>query len=221
MRRALWILAAVLAATPAALDAQERIDRPGPVEHRAAAAAFPERIGEFRRSNVYSYDPAGTNLSATYQLGGPGALLILTIYIYPTAQAEATFGAETAGDRGRLCGSDFEEAREAIRQRNPAAKLTEDGAAPDVNGVPAGLTHRSVYEMVAPFDQQEQEVRSELDLYCYVGGAWQVKYRVTSHPRIDADDALRRFIRSGPWPGRGVPTDPKDIAAATTTALPS
>jgi hypothetical protein len=47
-----------------------------------------------------------------------------------------------------------------------------------------------------------QEIRSEAHLYCYVGGDWLVKYRVSAPVAVETGGPVEAFIRDGPWPGR-------------------
>lgn len=54
------------------------------------------------------------------------------------------------------------------------------------------------------FDGEIRPVRSEVHLYCYVAGDWFVKYRVTAPLAVTAPAAVEAFIRTGPWPGRGM-----------------
>ncbi|MGZ8359532.1 MAG: hypothetical protein ACXWUX_03335 [Allosphingosinicella sp.] len=222
MKANFWLCTiALFAAAPAA--AQRDITEPGTTYHRAAGAAFPERVGDFERLRVTQFDAAGHDIGASYRLVRPGGQMVMTIYIYPAAQVAAAPGSPEAAEtaRAQLCGREFEQVGLAIRSQYEDAEMTEDGAAPAVAGVPPRLALRQVYRMTAPFDDRPQPVRSEADLYCYVGGEWLVKYRATSQSGLDAADAIERFIRDGPWPGRAAPTDPKDIAAVEQAATPS
>jgi hypothetical protein len=214
MRQVFGIWAGALLAVAAPAAAQQDIQRPGTNFHDAAGAAFPEQVGDFRRVRVTQFDEAGRDISATYRLERPAGTMVMTVYIYPATPA-------AAGGRTQSCDREFEEVRQAIREQYKDAELTEDGAAPAVDGVAGPLGRRSVYRLVAPFAGEAQPVRSEVDLYCYVGGDWLVKYRATSPAALDAAGAVEQFIRSGPWPGRGAPVDPKDVAALPAFASPS
>jgi hypothetical protein len=196
-----------LAATPAPVAAQQRIDRPGTWVHEAAGTGFPEQVGEFRRTNVYVYDQAGANASASYSLTGPDGRLHLTVYVYPSPRVPGQAAAES-------CRREYEEARGIIATQNDDAERIEDGAAPPAEGTSG---RRSVYRFTILYDGQEQPVRSEIDLYCHVGGEWQVKYRATSPAAFDASAEIETFIRTGPWPGRSAVPDA--IAAPTAHAL--
>jgi hypothetical protein len=201
MKRLLLICIA-LAAVPAPVAAQQRIDRPGTWVHEAAGTGFPERVGDFQRTNVYVYDQAGANASASYSLAGVDGRLHLTVYVYPSPRVPGQDPAES-------CRREYEESRAIIANQNDGAERIEDGAAPPAEGTSG---RRSVYSFTTRYDGQEQAVRSEIDLYCHVGGEWQVKYRATSPAAFDASAEIETFIRTGPWPGRSPELD--EIVAA-------
>jgi len=209
MRRASIVGTAWLAAILApAVAAQERIETPGPFIHERAGTAFPEQVGEFRRTNVYRYDEAGENVSASYSLRGADGRLHLTVYVYPSPRIPDEASAET-------CRREYEEARAIIARQNDGAERIEDGAAPAVEGASG---RRSVYRYTTLFDGREQPVRSEIDLYCRVGDEWQVKYRATSPAAFDAGAEIERFIRTGPWPGRSLAPGPIVAAGSESEA---
>jgi hypothetical protein len=205
-------VAALLAAAATGAAAQQRIDRPGTIAHAAADAHFPERVGEFRRGNVHQYDEAGRDISATYNLVRPTGRIVLSIYIYPASRLGQTDGAEQS--RVALCGREFDGVRGAIEAQNAGALKLHQGTAPPVAGIEPGLSHRAVYRFTAPFDGERQEVRSEADLYCFVGSDWLVKYRITAPAGLDIDADLDRFIRTGPWPGRPPAPQPDEMTQA-------
>jgi hypothetical protein len=196
-----WALLLVLLPAPAAAQPQ-RVDTPGTYVHEAAGAVFPERIGEFQRTSVVRYDDTGANISSSYSLRRPDGRLHLTVYVYPSPQGP------TAETRAATCRREFEASREIIVSQNKGAERVEDGAAPAAQGTSG---HRSVYRYAMNYDGQDQQVRSEIDLYCHVGGQWQVKYRATFPAGYDAKEDIETFIRTGPWPGRSA--DPDTIAS--------
>jgi len=213
MKLHLWIAAALLAAFAVPAAAQPRdIGRPGTVAHRAAGAHFPERIGELERQNVVQYDEAGTNISAMYELHRGGDHLRLSVYVYPAAAVAAAPGSGQAADveRANWCRTELDMVGQVIENQPQyrGARRIEDGAAPAVEGVDRALSLRTIHSFTSAFFGPEQELRSSTDLYCYVGGQWQVKYRATFTPGFDATEAIEQFIRSGPWPGRNPPPAP-------------
>lgn len=224
MKLHVWIAASLLPvfATPAAAQPRD-IDRPGTVSHAAAAAHFPERVGDFRRSNVTQYDEAANNVSASYNLVRGGDRLLITVYVYPVAAVQAAPGSARTADvaRATLCRQELRMVGQVVENQHPDARRIDEGAAPAVDGVGPGLNLRSVYSFAAPFNGREQQVRSETDLYCYVGGDWLVKYRATSNAGFDAAGAIEQFIRSGPWPGRNPPPAPDEVVSLPTSFSPS
>jgi hypothetical protein len=187
------IALACLASQPA--DAQRKVVREGTYVHVPARAHFPERVGEFRRSDIYQYDEVGKDVSASYELATPSGRLLITVYIYPAAAA-------AEGVRPAQCEEEFRAVNSAISGQHGNAAPVEHGAAPAIAGVNPGLGHRSVYRFASPFDDRVQEIRSEAHLYCYVGGDWLVKYRVSAPVAVETRAAVEAFIRNGPWPGR-------------------
>jgi hypothetical protein len=209
-----WIAAAVLGfGLASAAAAQPRsIDGPGTLSHRAAEAHFPQRIGAFERSDVIQYDESGRDISASYILDRGEDHLLITVYVYPAPGVVAGPGGGRSADvaRADLCRQMMVQVGQVIEYQHRGARRIEDGVAPAVEGLGPGLNLRTVHSYADPSNGQEQAVRSETDLYCYVGGDWLVKYRASSNARFDATDAIETFIRTGPWPGRNPPPDPDE-----------
>ncbi|MFL6845949.1 MAG: hypothetical protein ACJ8ER_13840 [Allosphingosinicella sp.] len=196
---ALLALFAAVLAQPAA--AQQQIETGGAYVHGPAHAVYPLRVGDFRRADIYQYDSAGEDVSASYNLATPEGRLLITVYIYP-APAVSSPGSGAAEARAQACDQEFENVKAAISTQHDQAAPIEQGEALAVPGVKAGLSHRSVYRFRTPFDDRVQEIRSEAHLYCYVGGDWLVKYRVSAPAAVETRGPVESFIRNGPWPGR-------------------
>jgi hypothetical protein len=196
---AFTFISVVAAAVPAA--GQTRITQSGPVPHQAAAAVFPERVGEFRRTGVVQYDAKGEDMSAGYNLVTPEGRLTVTVYIYPPR--------ETAPDaeRAAACRREFDSNLREISSAPAYKDLRREPTAPlpASTGVSPDLSHGANFRLRATFDKPDQDLQSTYRLHCYVGGRWLVKYRATSPYGYPAEQALEQFIRTGPWPGRGSP----------------
>jgi hypothetical protein len=186
------LASAILGCQPA--DAQKPVETPGPYVHREAGAVFPLRVGEFQRSELYRYDEGGRDVSAAYNLATPEGRLLITVYIYPAAPAPPEA-------RTEYCGREFDSVKAVIREQYEGS-LIEEGRALAVPGSEAARRHRASYRLSMKFDRGVQAVRSEAHLYCYVGGNWFVKYRITAPIAVTAPGAVETFIRTGPWPGR-------------------
>jgi hypothetical protein len=187
------IALACVAWQPAA--AQRKVTMEGTYVHVPARAHFPERVGEFQRGDIYQYDPGGRDVSASYNLATPAGRLLITVYIYPAAAA-------AEGARAARCEEEFGSVNSAISGQNGNSVPLEQGPAHVAAGAEPGLGHRSVYRFSSPFGDRIQELRSEAHLYCYVGGDWFVKYRVSAPVAVESRAAVQAFIRDGPWPGR-------------------
>lgn len=190
---ALFALAAVAGLQPAA--AQREIRTGETYVHGPAHAHFPLQVGGFRRSDIYQYDFEGKDVSASYNLPTPAGRLLITVYIYPAAAVAPTA-------RAKACADEFGAVNAAISGQHGNVAPLELGPGLAVAGSRRELGHRSVYRFRSPFDDKVQEIRSEAHLYCYVGGDWLVKYRVSAPVGVETRAPVDAFIRDGPWPGR-------------------
>lgn len=190
--------AAALAPQPA--SAQREIETEGPYVHRSANAVFPEKVVGFRRVSLNEYDDKGRDVSASYEVHTPQGRIVVTAYIYPAPEVSGSGDAKKVA-RVQLCDKHFDEVHQIIASRN-GTRAIDQGRGLTVPNVPVELSHRYTYRFRTQFDSREQEVRSEAHLYCYVGGDWLVKYRITTPVAVDGQAEIADFIRRGPWPGR-------------------
>ncbi|MEA3065281.1 MAG: hypothetical protein QOJ27_1733, partial [Sphingomonadales bacterium] len=130
LRFLLPVLAAASAWQPAA--AQREVAAEGTYLHGPARAAYPERVGKFRRSDIYQYDQEGKDVSASYNLATPEGRLLVTIYIYPAPPA-------AAAARAGLCDEEFGVVKSVISSQHDNVAPAEQGAALKVPGVAPGL----------------------------------------------------------------------------------
>lgn len=210
--RIIALLIGLFAAAPAL--AQQRIDRAGPVLHSQARAVFPEQVGAFRRANVVSYGPRGDDISASYNLHRDGGRLLITIYIYPATRIAAgpTGGQSADIARAMSCQSEFQSVNRAIEQAHPGPRALAVAPSAPPTGLAPAFSQRSVYLLRTNFDGRMQDLRSEARLYCYVGGEWLVKYRISSSEGMEVVDDIEAFVSQGPWPGRAGSAEPRTIA---------
>ena len=191
----LLLLAMAAATGLQSAAAQRPVGVEGDYVHGPAHAVYPVRIGGFKRSDIYQYDQEGKDVSASYNLATPAGRLLITVYIYPAPPASRS-------GRAEVCEQEFGAVGSTISSQHGNVAPFERGPAFRVKGIGRRLAHRSVYRFSIPFDDRVQEIRSEAHLYCYVGGDWLVKYRVSAPVAVETRGPVEAFIRDGPWPGR-------------------
>jgi hypothetical protein len=196
-RKAGFFLLVLVAASTQPAGAQKNIGEPGPYHHRFANAVFPASFGGYERQQLSSYDDAGRDVGANYNFRTTEGRLNMSVYIYPAPAAAKK------ADRVRACKAEFDSVNGSIAQANGGARPVAEGGAIRVRGVQAKLSHRSLYRYETYFDDHVQPVQSEAHLFCYVGGNWFVKYRITTPEAVRTQRPVEDFIRRGPWPGRG------------------
>lgn len=201
MKPLLAIAAALLAAQP--LSAQQSIEAPGPVAHAAAGTSFAERVGAFRRVNVTRYDSGGRDISANYDLVRSDGRVRASLYIYPVEPDGVSLPADAT--RADICDGEYSSLKQAIERQYKGTALVEEGVAPPVAGVDPRYGHRSIHHFRGDIGGGVEDLRSESRLYCFVGGDWLVKYRISSSAGVDARAEIETFIRTSAWPGRGGP----------------
>ncbi len=197
MRSATIIAALTIFAAAAEASAESQlIEHAGPFRHVGSDTTFPQQFGDFTRARIVRYDdPAGEDISAGYGLTIPGARIAFTQYIYPAPAPTAELTREL------LCREEFDGSAAQIDKHDRSHRIGAS-AAPAVAGVPTELSHKAKYRFRLNLNGTPTMIQSQIVLYCYVGGNWFVKYRASSVPGVDLDGALRRFITSGPWPGK-------------------
>lgn len=203
MKTILAIAAALLAAQP--LSAQQSIEAPGPVAHAAAGTSFAERVGAFRRINVTRFDSGGRDISANYDLVRADGRVRASLFIYPVAPDGAP--PPPGATRADICDGEYSSLKQAIERQYKGAALIEESLAPPVAGVQPRYTHRSIHRFRGDIGAGVEDLRSESRLYCFVGGGWLVKYRISSSAGMDASAEIETFIRTSAWPGRARPQD--------------
>jgi len=195
MRIWLAVIALLFAAPALAVTQPRDITAPGTVPHSAARAGFPENVGALRRIGVTRFSEQ--DISGSYQLERDGDYVRISVYIYPAPPVREN-------QRVAACRAHMDGVVAAVARQHIGAELVENGVADPLPGVAEGLGLRSLHNVEFPLRGRALEpTQSESRLYCYVGGDWLVKYRISANPGFDVDDLVDELIRSGPWPGRG------------------
>lgn len=163
--------------------------------HEFSGAVFPEELEGFRRTKIGRYDATGRDIGVNYERRDAAGTIYLTAYVYPSPKARGRV------QRKAACIEDHRGSSEAIGTRFAGAKTISQSAAAVVNDAEPELALRSSHSFRTTLSGLEQDVQSELQLYCYVAGEWQVKYRISAPVAADLGSA-RAFVERGPWPRR-------------------
>jgi hypothetical protein len=109
-------------------------------------------------------------------------------------------------------------------QSHPGARQLVRGNVRSPSPQYAGTGRQIIYDYEDVFYGQKQTLRSETDLYCYVGGNWLIAFRSTAPVKVDYAPRLATFMRllSWPAPGSGRPVaelaPPQPVANAAPVA---
>jgi hypothetical protein len=188
-----WILAALLVPSAAAGQTLLRVDADATYFHEPTGMAFPAAVDRFRRTDVMDFSSNGTNVGANYRLGD----FFVTVYIYPSPAVSAA--KDRAAAQARECMTEFEEIKRII-SRHPGARLVEEGTVPSPSDRHARAGLRAVYTLDAIGNRAPRPYRSEADLYCFVNGDWQIKFRATAPAEVAYATALSDLMHALAWP---------------------
>ncbi|WP_340315317.1 hypothetical protein [Rhizorhabdus argentea] len=202
MTAVIHILAMLIVTQVVRAEGPILIEREGAYVHRGSGFIFPAAAGDYQRTSLIEYDVAATDVSAGYQIMTPGRETVITIYVYPAPEVPAdTPATELEAVQDRLCANHFEEVKADIVQAHAGAALIKEGktTAP----APGSFAHagrRAVFSFSSGFRDKEQPLRSEADLFCYVGGKWLIAYRTTAPAAVRYEVELAALIHSLRWP---------------------
>ena len=170
----------------------------------ATGMRFPAQVGDWVRGRLYRYAADGSDESAGYHLGRPGAEITATVYVYPSPPLDIEPGSDPAAvvlTQALLCGNQFAGVRREIEASYQDETLISDGAAdpPQPGAAPVGYSAVYTFTAGAFWGRRDVPVRSEAHLFCYVGGRWSVKYRISYPAEADASAEVAAFMRNLVW----------------------
>lgn len=196
------ILATLVAPRVILAEGPLMIERQDAYVHRGSGFIFPAAAGDYQRTGLIEYDVAATDVSAGYQTMTPGRETVMTIYVYPAPEVPAeTRAAEIDAVQDKLCADHFEDIKAGIVQSHPGAVLIEEGRT--TSPAPGSFAHagrRAVFGFSSAFRGKEQPLRSEADLFCYVGGKWLIAYRTTAPTAVRYEAELAALMQRLRWP---------------------
>lgn len=198
--RAIFIFAVI--ATPPSATAQVEVRTPDgqPYVQAASGMSFPAAIRDFERERTYRYSPDGRDESVGYNRRAVGKDITATIYVYPSPRIDSSgqHGIEAA--RARLCRAQFDGVRQEIEgvYADEALVLDEQVSVTQANVTYSG--HQAIYTLTPPIGARKDErLRSEVFLYCYVGGRWSVKLRFSYPLDYNARADIDAFLHDFAW----------------------
>jgi hypothetical protein len=191
--------AILLAAASAAHAQPQPIPAQGPWTQPATGMVFPDIAAEFRRIGLYRYDADARDVSANYVTGNPPSMLA-TLYVYPMPGGHVA----DQGAKARACQDEFQTRQRELVGARPGANLLRAGATTPPARIENGRTPQlpgfaAAYSFEGTIFGQNQPLASELHVFCYVAGAWIVKYRMTAPDGPDAGPAFARFMATIRW----------------------
>ena len=183
--------------------------------HKPTGMSFPPSVGNLRRDRVIEYDGDATDVSAGYNLDEPDGRIVLTIFIFPAPLIEA--GKNVADEQERKCGEIFEGVKGEVFI-HPGAKLIDEGdiASPSASHMHPGRPAVFTLDGMA-YVEVKGPLRSEADLFCYVGDKWLILYRATAPAGIAYERQLAELMHGIAWPS--FPTRHLTLSESGRTAL--
>lgn len=199
-------VATVLFATAFAVErtqALEVLHPTGVYVQKPTGMAYPESVGNFRRVSIIRYAPDDSDESAGYNRYVPLKEIVATVYVFPSP-ALRSFGSPRSvieDARNHLCTDQFGAVKKEVTGAHPDAVLLQEGAAGLVQGAVKHDGHFAAYKLTnGKFAGRENVLlRSDVDVFCYVGGKWTVEYRIDYPFDYDASAEIADFMRSLIW----------------------
>jgi hypothetical protein len=158
----------------------------------ASGMVFPASVGSFQRGGITRFASDGTDEAADYERKvTAGEEIKATVYVYRRPQ-----GGMSAQ---QLCDSEFLGAAQAVAFLNPGAELLgqSDSSLAQSEATYAGRIATLTFSSgeAGFYGAVDAPLRSELHLFCGMGGAWLVKYRFTHRADYDASAEIAAFMR--------------------------
>jgi hypothetical protein len=177
---------------PAPEARPEVIRAAGPWTHPPSGMTFPVEVGEFKRSSLLSYDKAGRNVSAQYEIDGAVSRLVMSVYVYPAPPV-------TGSMREERCGSQLDAATFDLAKQHPGLRRTgiDDVALAQDGTEHLGVRARFIYDQ--PLVRDALPSAAEIDLFCRATDSWQIEYRFTRPRELAADPIVADFMSRLTW----------------------
>jgi hypothetical protein len=196
----MWIKRVVTAlclafSSPAAAQVGD-VNVSGPYVHVQSGVTFPTVVGDFRRVSVRRYLADGSNEGIGYNHSSQH--IAATVFIYPSPVLAANASAD---ERAQACAVQLQSVQQEITTVHANAVLADFGETVLTQNGAEERGRNVSYRVTAPsrFGPNHPPLRSEAHLFCYVAGAWTIKYRFTYEDDARPREAVAAFLREFPW----------------------
>jgi hypothetical protein len=168
----------------------------GTYVHEQSGVTFPTEVGDFRRVSVRRYAADGSNEGVGYN--HTRQHIAATVYVYPSPPLADAASAE---ERAQACAAQLQTVQQEITTVHPSAAVVSVGESVLTQ---SGVEQRGVgasYRVTAPsrFGPNHPPLRSDTHLFCYVGGRWSIKYRLTYEDDAAFRESAAAFLRDFTW----------------------
>jgi hypothetical protein len=157
--------------------------------HRVSGTVFPVQIGSFFRTELFNYNPSGSDISVNYQKETPTSILI-GIYVFPASNAGGPIALQSEHEKW---------ANSIVKSHGAELMESNVDVQIDVRGE-AFAAIRSAFSYSDDFAGRHQQLYSVLMELKYKG--WFVSYRM-SLPIAGKGEALQwlqELVVLAPWP---------------------
>jgi hypothetical protein len=129
--------------------------------------------------------------------------IVATVYVFPSPPLRS-FGSPRSvieDARDHLCSGQFESVKKEVTGAHHDAVLLQEGPAALVQGNVKHDGHFAAYKLTnGKFAGRENVLlRSDVDVFCYVGGKWTVEYRIDYPIDYDAGAEIADFMQRLLW----------------------
>jgi hypothetical protein len=172
----------------------------GEYAQEASGMTFPTAVGDFQRVSIYRYAEDGSNESGGYNRGGANGLITATVYVYPSPPILSVGSPRDVIEdtRNILCEQELAAIRNDLARVHPSLQEVENGPASLTQGDQSHFGRHLSLRVTSPsgFGQEHPPLRTDTHLFCYVGGRWTVKFRITHREdSADAAEQVALFMR--------------------------
>ncbi|KQX26072.1 MULTISPECIES: hypothetical protein [unclassified Sphingomonas] len=174
----------------------------GDYVHRLSGVHFPRSVGRLQLVEITEYDSKASDVGVGYNVFQRDLQAAFTVYVYPAPDIVSIGSPRNVirQTRNTFCERELQGIEQSIESAHPQMRLVAHGEIASPSSNFEGPGRRLVYRGTDVFAGRQQAVRSEADLFCYVGGKWLISFRTTARASDEYRDQLDLLMRSIAWP---------------------